>query len=224
MSKDISAIMSGMGVGISILDSLVKKVKKRGLTDEDIHKLAMPEGDELLEKFADLIAESSNRALSKSELLKSLGTVFIPATTERFVVKEKFVVNIEDNAQVKISYLGNNFEEWFFGKVEEPAAVTTLRYAKLLKSSVDGPILVEVGDRAEVLLSQIFTLIEQQKNGESSVLLDNGYANIFYVRDASLALRAVLVDWDGDGWSVGAGSVDDPHAWSGDDQVFSRNS
>src|SRR3989344_8812300 len=46
-------------------------------------------------------------------LLEFVGTVVIPATTIKFVAKDKFVINTKRNAPVKISYVGGNFTEWF---------------------------------------------------------------------------------------------------------------
>jgi hypothetical protein len=91
---------------------------------------------------------------------------------------------------------------------------------------VDGPIINELGGeaKAETTLSEMFSLMEKQKNGESGVLLNNGYANIFYIRDQNGVLRAVGVDWDDGGWYVGAYSVEDPGGWRVGRQVFSRNS
>ena len=60
--------------------------------------------------------------------------------------------------------------------------------------SVDGPILAELGGeaKAETTLTEVYSLMEAQKNGENGPLLTNGYANIFYVRDVNGALRAVV--------------------------------
>ena len=57
--KEVSAIVSGMGLGMSILTALMEKAKKRGLSDEAIHRLATPEGDALLDKFVSILAEAS---------------------------------------------------------------------------------------------------------------------------------------------------------------------
>jgi hypothetical protein len=65
--------------------------------------------------------------------------------------------------------------------------------------------------------------MEKQKNGEDGVILNNGYANIFYVKDESGVLRAVNVRWNDYGWSVDASSVEDPGRWRDGVQVFSRN-
>ena len=162
-------------------------------------------------------------------LRELVGRISIPATTERFLARDKFVLNYGRKAKsgVRISFLGDNFKEWFLDKIEEPVAETTLRYAKLLRSEVDGPIMYELGDARETTLAQIYALMGRQANGEEGVLLTNGHANIFYVNDAGGILRAVHVGWDSGvgGWDVIAHSVTLPSRWDGDDlRVFSRNS
>ena len=57
-----SAIVSGMGLAMSIVTSLMKAVEKRGGTDEDVHRLATPEGENLLVQIADLIVGSTRQA------------------------------------------------------------------------------------------------------------------------------------------------------------------
>lgn len=162
----------------------------------------------------------------KTRLLDlAAGVIVIPATKE-FIAQDRFVVDIVDisrKAPVKISHLGKNFQNWFLKKIEGPAAKTKLRYANLLKPSVDGPIIVELGDSVETTLAQIFALMKRQKNGKRGKLLTNSCANIFYVRDINGELRAVFVRWLGLGWNVHARSVDYPIAWLVGRQVF-RNS
>ncbi|MEK7857204.1 MAG: hypothetical protein AAB288_14025, partial [Acidobacteriota bacterium] len=79
---------------------------------------------------------------------------------------------------------------------------------------------------AKTTLSAVYALMERQPKGESGEFLTNGYANIFYVRDATGKLRAVCVFWDAGngGWGVDAGSVGFPFRWHGGRRVFSRNS
>lgn len=50
-----SDIVSGMGLALSIITNLVGKVKKAGGTDEDIHCLATPDGETILEEMARII-------------------------------------------------------------------------------------------------------------------------------------------------------------------------
>ncbi|MDE1988216.1 MAG: hypothetical protein KGJ58_03535 [Patescibacteria group bacterium] len=165
----------------------------------------------------------------RTDLLELVSTIVIPATTGKLVAKERFVINTKRNAPVKISYLGDNFTAWFLngdGKIEDPISEQTLRYAKLRKASVDSPIIEELGGeaKAETTLSEMFSLMEKQKHGEEGVLLNNGWANLFYIKDVAGVLRAVRVLWCGGGWFVRARSVEDPSRWGDGSQVFSRNS
>lgn len=160
-------------------------------------------------------------------LLELIEVITLPATAEKFVASDKFVVNTRPDARVKICGLGSNFQNWFLNKFEEPIGKTTLRCQKLRKASRDIPIINELGgeDRAETTITEIYALLERQKSGEKGALLNNGCTNIFYVPDVNGILRAVNVswgDWD-DGWYVDADAVEDPHGWHDGYQVFSRN-
>ncbi len=162
-------------------------------------------------------------------ILELVSTVVVPATTSKFVAKEKFVRDTGREAKVKIGYLGDNFTSWFLngdGKTEDPITEQTLRYHKLRQSSVDGPIIAELGGeaKAETTLSEMFSLMKKQKKGEDGVLLNNGYDNIFYIRDQNGVLRGVHVYWNCVDWSVHAYSVESPCERRGGFQVFSRNS
>ena len=155
-----------------------------------------------------------------------ISTATISASIEKFVVKDKFKVDTSRKAKVKISYLGDNFKEWFLKKTEEPFAGSTVYGRKLNKGSVDGPILSELGgqEKDETTMAEIYAMMERQANGESGDLLNNGWANIFYVRDITGTLRAVGVHWHDDGCYVDARSVEHPYEWRSGRQVFSRNS
>ena len=160
-------------------------------------------------------------------LLDFVGIVTTSATSGQFVAKTKFVVNTKRNAQVSISYLGDNFKAWFLngnGKTEDPISEQTLHYYKLQQSSADGPIIAELGgeEKSETTLFEMFSLMEKQGKGEDGVLLNNGWANIFYIKDIAGVLRAVYVRWDEDGWHVNAYSVENPDRWYDGHQVFSR--
>ena len=56
--KDTSAIVSALGVLMSIITALVFAVRKQGGTDADIYRLATPEGESLLDKIAALIVQA----------------------------------------------------------------------------------------------------------------------------------------------------------------------
>lgn len=126
---------------------------------------------------------------------------------------------------VKITYVGDNFKSWFAGKVEESVEPAQLSPFKLTKDALGRDIIAELGgeEAAEVNLVDVWRLMERQANGENGALLTNGWSNIFYVRDKDNVLRAVGVDWDSNGWGVGA-DVLAYNTWRADCVVFSRNS
>ena len=182
--------------------------------------------DCLLQTRAEVYAE-----LAEPEpLLKITGTIFVSASTSKFVAREKFVVDTRRKAMVKIRYLSNNFSEWFLwgcGKIEEPAIEWPLCYHKLLKVSTNNQIIKELGGGKEVetTLTEMYNLMTEQGRGEGGVLLidgHNGHANIFYIRDCSKILRAVEVRWLGDSWSVYAMPIVDSYMWIDGCQVFSH--
>lgn len=161
-------------------------------------------------------------------ILELVSTIVVNATTGKLVAKDRFVINTKRNAPVKISCLGDNFNAWFLNgdsKTEDPISEQTLRYHKLRQFSVDGPIITELGGeaKAETTLSEMFSLMEKQKHGEDGVLLNNGWANIFYIKNDAGVLCAVSVYWGGDGWYVDADSVEYPDGWCDGTRVFSRN-
>jgi hypothetical protein len=166
---------------------------------------------------------------TKSSIFEHVPTVVISATTGKFVAKDKFVVNTSHNAPVKISAVGVNFTDSFLlgdGKIEDPISEQKLRYQKLCKESVDGLIITELGGeaKAETTLSEMFSLMENQSNGEYGVLLTNRKVNIFYIRNQRGFLSAVYVLWYKGGWSVEERGVGFLYSWHNGNQVFSRNS
>ncbi|MBI1956993.1 MAG: hypothetical protein HYS44_00845 [Candidatus Niyogibacteria bacterium] len=110
VTKDKSAIISGMGVGMSIIQTLVGKARRRGVSDEVIHSLATPEGDTLLDQFVEIMAGTQrgtndsnlhsvtvNYGLSLAEMIAAghYDWVNNDITAKRFPVKGEGVVNVE---------------------------------------------------------------------------------------------------------------------------------
>ncbi len=159
-------------------------------------------------------------------LLKPLGIVSIPARSTPFIAREKFVVDTSDSAPVKISYIDDDFCPWFFEKTEESLfePEQTLRYHKFRRASLDAPIIAELGgeEKAQTTLSELYAMLERQKNSKDGPLLTNGRVNIFYIKDASGVFRAVGVCLGRDGWYVLAYSIENTDEW-GDGRVFSRS-
>ena len=173
----------------------------------------------------------SSRAKSVAQTIAAvLGTIVstftVPATTEKFVAKDKLKVDTSKKAAVKISYLGDDFRAWFIGKTEDQFIGSTVYGRKLKKDSVDSPILAELGgnEAAETTLTELYAAMAAQPNGESGNLLNGGWANIFYIKDVNGILRAVDARWSVDGWYLDAISVEDTSRWLAGRRAFSRNS
>lgn len=198
----------------------LKRLGDQEITPEDWARLLADD------KMLGQVAEAFKLGRDHPSLLEPTGDIRLEATNGDFCVEMFFKLNKEENGLPKISSIGDNFTTWFGRKVQKPIKAGTLCYHKLRESSVDGPIITALGGeaKAETTLSEMFSLMEKQKNGEDGCLLNNGYANIFHIKDQNGVLRAVSVYWDDDGWDVRAYSVDDPDRWGGGCQVFSRNS
>ena len=207
---------------------VLQLISQSGRTEEWVQEHLIGSG-----AFSDLLGVDNLRDTNRDErrrflgldplqpqLLKQLGTVNTPATTDPLIVRDEFVVGKNG-----ISYVGENIKQWFYPKVEAPTPAATLRYSKLTRGALDDEIRKEIGaEREETAMGQVLYLIRRQKNGKPGKLLTNGCANIFHVKDASGTLQVVRVYWYGDGWGANAGSVTYPSRWFDGLSVFSRDS
>ncbi len=155
-------------------------------------------------------------------LLEVAGRFTLPATTTRFIARDKFKLK---RAGGICSCLNDDFTSWFMageGKIEDPMGEQRLSCVRLLKSLRDGRLIAELGGeaKAETTLSAMFYLMEEQKNGKAGVLLNNGYANIFILKDGKGRLCVVSAGWLIGGWRVRAHSVLRPRTWRAGSQVF----
>ena len=167
-------------------------------------------------------------ATDVSPLLVLVGMAKVLAFPTGGKVGKLIRVDVSDDAVVAIGYVNDIINKWF-GKLQvELATDTTLAYDRLTHNSRDFPILGILDGREETTWGEIYSLMRAQPRGPSSdegPLLTNGYANIFYARDAEGELRAVLVYWfaDNRGWNVNAYSVALRAGWFAGGRVFSRN-
>jgi hypothetical protein len=181
---------------------------------------------EAIDLIIDAVVGRITTVVPVNQILSAVVSTFtVPATTKEFVVKDNFVVDTSKEAKVKISHLDHNFKAWFMGKTEKVFSGSTVYGRQLEKYAVDSPILVELGGEevAETSLTELYVAMAAQPNGESGALLNNGRANIFYIRDVSGTLRAVYVLWFDGGWYIPARSVQFPFDWHGGLRIFSHN-
>ena len=134
---------------------------------------------------------------------------------------------VQDHIQeANVGWTHDNFEGFFFKKVEENVDNATIAVHRLERMSLNTPIIAELGNRAEIQLAHFFELLKAQSKGERGVLLVNGSANIAYIRGADKKVWAVDAYWLSDYgcWRVGAIPVGHPSWWLGGYQVLSRDS
>jgi len=182
-----------------------------GLRDANIAEIERDEFRELIK-------------LPFSPLLESLDTITIPETTERFIAHERFIKDISENARVKIAYIDPYFKDRFFEKIEKPIPEMILRYSRLVRPARDNYIIKKLGYTTETFLSQMYVLMERQKNGEIGILLNNGLPNIFYISDFNGYLCVVFIRWvrEKNGWFVDAIYIHHPKLWEKDLRIFSH--
>lgn len=171
----------------------------------------------------------------QTQFFTLVGTVVIPATTTEFVAKNKFFLFFgkakKGNVRVKIDSMSESFIQWFLlgnGKTEAPIRETTLSYVRLKKPCSDISIIAGLcgRERAETTLTEMFSLMDAQRNGEFGALFNGGYGgrtNIFFIPDQEGVLRTVALDWGCCGWSVRATSLLSKSKWHAGTRVFSRN-
>lgn len=208
----------------TFLAALVEHTPVDALGTED-KQYWIEKGTELAHVLGKVLRRNLVATAVVSALLTPIATVSLPATTQAFVAAEKFTTNISSDAEVKIAFLGANFINGFLadgGKIELPQVWCELRCAKLTKSSIALPIIVELGcEQAETRLTHVWGLLRKQANGGKGALLTNGHANIFFVRDRQGVLCVVAVHWFDNGWHLVADSVGSLNVLTSGHQVLS---
>ena len=160
------------------------------------------------------------------DLVVKMAIILYKIATASVRAMKKFVANESTKKKANIGWTSADFDRLFGNKVEENVGATNLAVHRLERSSLDAPILAELGARAVTPLAYLFELMEKQSKGEDGVLLVNGYANIMYAIGNDGNVWAVLALWySGRGcWRVYARSVEHPHRWGAGYQILSRDS
>ncbi|MDP2951625.1 MAG: hypothetical protein Q8N55_04550 [bacterium] len=177
------------------------------LTNEDM-TYVLANQQEALELMVDALHNPRS-------IFKFVGKVCVPATTEKFVVKDNFAVN--GNGDVPVSVVEDFFEECFAEIIEEPTAASTLFCRELLKPQNDSENIAALGgkEKAAITLQEFYMALK---------VADKGKWYLTYIRDKHGSLRCVRAYWGGRGCHVSAYSVDDPIRWYAGNIVVSRNS
>lgn len=79
MAKKQNLLVRGMGLALSLMTGLSKAVERKGGSDEDLHILATPEGEGLLDQIASLIVAARKKVVEVATNIVNLATApFIP--------------------------------------------------------------------------------------------------------------------------------------------------
>jgi hypothetical protein len=205
----------------------IKNPKTLGRLEAMLNKIGGDDGLDLLlaDKLVLVDPTKAKKGTKAPEPLFTFSGTFKTPGAKEFIAKQKFVVEISENARVCISYLGDNFKKHLLNKVERDIAARNLKLSKLKRSQHDLPMSDEepgaiagLGGltKAETTLYEFYeTLAHKQAIGDLSW-------TIGYVRDDNDVLWAVNADWGGGGWVVEANSVTFPRSWLGGTEFVSR--
>lgn len=203
--------------------SLHERVEKLGGNNENIYRLATPDGDGTLKKIARLIVEAGRVAKKATKkFLRFKCQVIIPARSEEFVAKDFFAVNTEDKSKVKINSIDEEFEKLYLGKKEKPFSGSTLAVHGLTTLASDEIIIAKIGaEKVETTLYEIYAFMAEQSSASNGGCGKFIALNYFYVRDINDELGLVGIDWVGNGWDVHSDSLGNTHDRGS--LFFSRN-
>jgi hypothetical protein len=125
-------------------------------------------------------------------------------------------------------YIWDGFKDLVLKSVEPVSEIPALTLGKfqLVENACDREIRSELPEGhlfhdPSLLCALIAGLIQQQSNGKAGTLLNNGYANLFYLEvNGKVVVVAVNSRADDQRWHVGARQLAD-HRWHAGNQVLS---
>ena len=182
-----SDMVRGMLFGVEFITNVAKEVKKLGGTEEQIYE-AMKTESNLAKNVAQFIVGTKKLALKYLTLIQDGIMIAVEAFS-----KSSFFSN-----GPKL-YFWDNFKNWVLSEIPDviPAFTGSVRKTQLTKNMYDSEIQAELGNPTAFSVSEfaaiIKGLIAKQPKGEGGDLLNNGYANIFYVQLANRTVFAVGV-------------------------------
>ncbi|TSC90700.1 MAG: hypothetical protein G01um10142_295 [Parcubacteria group bacterium Gr01-1014_2] len=113
-----------------------------------------------------------------------------------------------------VVWMGGNFNAQLLGLEVVATEDAELAIRKLEEASLDAPILAELGDKAEISVSQFRAFLAENRESREWF--------IFYLKGKDGNLWAVRASWLDDGWYVHANSVEHPYEWDRGHRVLSR--
>lgn len=197
--------MSELTLEVGQANEIKLAARRAGATNADLKVLS--KGD----MFARILPVLRGRAkVVVSSILTLLRTVSIAVQPAATTSKEYF-------EQAGVKSMGQNFQNQFLGLEIAATPETELAVRKLEESSLDAPIMSELGEKAETSTSQFRAFLDANRGSQEWF--------IFYLRGKDGNLWAVYAYWDGrlEGWHVEAHSVEYSRRWYAGYRVVSRN-
>lgn len=156
--------------------------------------------------------------LAETRLLKPVAKAIVPARTKPWSAVAFYQTGTG-------LYVYDTFADRFDlgARKTVDSALERPYVASLLKANAyDTDIRKELPETHLSTLEDIASLIGAQRSGQSGLLLNNGYANIFYVEGKNGEVFAVLVRWYSGNrrWLVRDLKLDECGCWDADDQVL----
>ena len=156
--------------------------------------------------------------LAETRLLKPVAKATVPARTKPFNAAEFYQTGL-------YVYVYDTFADRLDLSARQTVDSAPERpyVASLLKANAyDKDIRKELPENHLSTLEDIAGLIEAQRSGKSGFLLNNGYANIFYVEGKNGEVFAVGVGWVSVSrqWLVGGWRLGEDGEWDADSQVL----
>jgi hypothetical protein len=208
-----------------VIDASEKAVETtiaQGTIDKDGAQLVIERGDELkaaLEQaIVDILRRLGSRypVLTETRLLKPVRTAAVPVKDKPFDASEFF-------RNRPGLYVWDSFLERFdLGVRSVESAPERLYVASLLKEDAyDRDIRRELPENHLSTLEDVAGFIKAQPDGKEGFLLNNGYANIFYVEGKNGEVFVVSVSWSSGSreWDVLDWSLGGDGDWSSDNYV-----
>ena len=179
-------------------------LERNGWTPEDVKKVS---GGDLLAKLL-LVVRDRAEVVIKS--------ILILLRTVRIVAQPAVTTSEEYFKEAGVVWMGDSYKAQFLGLEVGATEESELAVRKLEEVSPDTPILAELGDKAEISVSQFRAFLAENRESREWF--------VFYLKGRDGELWAVYSFWDvGDGgWSVLASSVACPNGWDAGDRVVSQ--
>ncbi len=139
------------------------------------------------------------------KVFKSSPVIIHVPIVRDFRAERHFVIDTSEEAEVKISGLGQNFMEYFLLNIEkgevaaEDLVLNELLYPYNL-AELDFDKRVEKKELEIITLGQYFAVFAQQPDGKNGPLVTNGRANIGNVPDFRGIPWEIWGNWVWGGW------------------------